>query len=129
VFPVYYNIELIAYDSSYQGFHFGLGDPEYDYWGDLKPSSISQVYYAGSSSSTTSIASTTSSSSTIVGTSSSSMTSIASTTTSSSSSSTSYTPMALIGTVAALAVLSGVVAIGIAKSRRHQTYPDSMPSA
>ena len=133
VLPVYYNIELIAYDSSYQGFHFGLGDPEYDYWGDLKPSSISQVSYVGtgSTTSTTSITSTTISSTGTGSTTSTTSTTTAppTTSTSSSSSSTSYTPLALIGTIAALAVVSGVLAIGIAKSRRHQTFPDSMPSA
>ncbi|MGD0637434.1 MAG: ABC transporter substrate-binding protein, partial [Nitrososphaerales archaeon] len=108
VFPVYYNIELIAYDSNYQGFHFGLGDPEYDYWGDLKPSSISQV----------SIVSSTSTSSPTGGTSASS-----------TSSSTSYTPLALIGTIAAVAVVSGALALGVAKSRRGRTLPHSISGA
>ncbi|MDA4113910.1 MAG: ABC transporter substrate-binding protein [Thaumarchaeota archaeon] len=132
VLPVYYNIELIAYDSNYQGFHFGLGDPEYDYWGDLKPSSISQVSFVGSGSttSTTSIMSTTSSSTSIGSTTSTtSITSTPPTTSSSTSSSSSYTLIALIGTIAAVAIVSGVVAIGIAKSHRHHTFPDSMPSA
>ena len=106
VFPLYYNIELVAYDSNYQGFHFGLGDPEYDYWGDMKPSSISQVSIVSSTS-----------------------TSAATTASTSTGSSSSYTPLALIGTIAALVVVSGVLVIGVLKSHRRQAFPHSITGA
>ena len=106
VFPLYYNIELVAYDSNYQGFHFGLGDPEYDYWGDLKPSSISQVSIVSSTS-----------------------TSAATTASTSTGSSSSYTPLGLIGAVAAVAVVSGVLVIGVLKSRRRQAFSHSISGA
>jgi peptide/nickel transport system substrate-binding protein len=111
VLPVYYNIELIAYDSNYQGFHFGLGDPEYDYWGDLKPSSISQVEIVSSSSSST----------TGVSSSTSSGTASTSTTTTSTSSSISYTPLGLVGIAAAVIVVSAVFFMGVKGRRRPLT--------
>jgi peptide/nickel transport system substrate-binding protein len=107
VLPVYYNIELIAYDSNYQGWHFGLGDPEYDYWGDLKPSSISQVYIVSTSSTTSSSTSTIESS-----------TATSTTTTSSTSSSISYTPLGLVGIAVAVAVVAGAAALGTSRGRR-----------
>ncbi|MDA4137159.1 MAG: ABC transporter substrate-binding protein [Thaumarchaeota archaeon] len=108
VIPVYYNLELIAYDSNYQGFHFGLGDPEYDYWGDLKPSSISQVSIVSSSSGSGTTATSTS-------------------TSSSSGSSLAYTPLGLLGVAVAVAIVTGVVVFGVTRGRRNSTIPTSLP--
>ena len=59
VLELYYQLETVAYNSNLQGFQWGLGEPAYDYWGNLKPSSLQQVSLV--SSSTSSSASMTSS--------------------------------------------------------------------
>jgi len=54
VLELYYQIEVVAYNSNIQGFQFGLGEPGYDYWGNLKASSLAQVTMVSSSMSSSS---------------------------------------------------------------------------
>jgi peptide/nickel transport system substrate-binding protein len=54
VLELYYQVEVVAYSSNIQGFQFGLGEPAYDYWGNLKPSSLDAVYLATTPVSSTS---------------------------------------------------------------------------
>jgi len=54
VLELYYQVEVVAYSSNIQGFQWGLGEPGYDYWGNLKASSLAQVSLATSSTSSAS---------------------------------------------------------------------------
>lgn len=56
VLEMYYQIETVAYNSNIKGFQFGLGEPAFDYWGNLKPTSLAAAQWQASTttSSTTS---------------------------------------------------------------------------
>lgn len=113
ILEMYYQIEIVAYNSNIKGFQFGLGEPAYDYWGNLKPSSLAQVYWSSGTTSTTSVTSTAQSTTQSTTQSTAQSTTQSTTQPSPSPSGTNYTLY-----IAGAAIVVIIVAIVIAVSRR-----------
>ena len=60
ILELYFSLDLVAFDSNIQGMHFGIGDPNTIYFGNLSQSSVTQIYFATASSTSSSSSTTTS---------------------------------------------------------------------
>jgi ABC-type transport system substrate-binding protein len=51
--PLYYAIEVVAWNTKWQGIVLGLGNPSYDYWGAVKYQNLAQLTMVAQTTTTT----------------------------------------------------------------------------